>query len=356
MEVSFNSIESTECLIMLEDQAFSAGKLDMKLLKSLLARVKLDSRVLVGPGVGEDAAVIDFGDRCLVCKTDPVTFATDDIGWYAVHINANDLATMGATPRWFMATVLLPEGSCDETLIGNIFEQVTTACHELNVSLVGGHTEVTHDLNRPIVVGSMMGEVHKEKLVMSSGAQEGDAIVLTKKIPLEGTALIAREKESELLAAGYEQTFIASAQKLLREPGISVVKDAIVASSVAKIHAMHDPTEGGLATALHELAVAADVGILVDQESVPMVASGEQLCREFDLDPFGVIASGALLIVVGRDDAKLVVDTLRDSDIQGTVIGEVLPVESGVLLRRGGHKTPLTLYTKDEITKLFEFA
>ncbi|HOQ28727.1 MAG TPA: AIR synthase related protein, partial [Armatimonadota bacterium] len=147
------------------------GKLPAELLARLLSRHPVtDPRVLVGPAPGEDAAAIDMGDRVLVAKTDPITFATDAIGWYAVNVNANDIATMGAEPRWFLATVLLPEGA-EERLAEEIFEQIATACEELGIALVGGHTEITYGLSRPVIAGCLLGEAERERLLPSRGAR-----------------------------------------------------------------------------------------------------------------------------------------------------------------------------------------
>ena len=150
-----------------------AGKLPLELLTRLLGKIDVkDPRVVLGAKPGEDAALIDFGDRYLVTKTDPITFATDLIGWYLVQVNSNDLAVMGATPKWLMVTLLLPEGSTPEE-ISEIFDQLLKACEESNITLVGGHTEVTYDLSRPIAVGSMFGEVDKDRVVLTSGARPG---------------------------------------------------------------------------------------------------------------------------------------------------------------------------------------
>src|SRR6059036_1067548 len=179
------------------------GKLPGDLLQAILDKhAPRDPRVIVGPRVGEDAAVIDAGDRYLVVTSDPITFATDELGWYALHVNANDVVVRGATPRWFLATLLLPAGTTDEAGVRALFGQLAEACDDLEVALVGGHTEVTHGLDRPIVAGTMLGEVAKDKLVTTGGARVGDAIVLTKGVPLEGAAIIAREKEAELRARG----------------------------------------------------------------------------------------------------------------------------------------------------------
>src|SRR4051794_22627855 len=189
------------------------GKLPADLLHALLeSHAVHNPRVVVGARVGEDAAVIDLGDRYLVAATDPITFATDDLGWYAVHINANDIAVRGATPRWFLATLLLPAGATDEGLVRRLFAQIAEACAALDVALIGGHTEVTHGIDRPLVAGTMLGEVAKERLVTTGGAQVGDAVLLTKGVPLEGAAIIAREKERDLIARGVPAAIIEAAK------------------------------------------------------------------------------------------------------------------------------------------------
>ena len=331
----------------------ATGKLPAELLASLLARARrTDPRVIVGPRIGQDAAVIEMGDRYLVAKTDPITFATDDIGWYAVNVNANDIACMGARPQWFMATALLPEGRADAAMAENIFAQITEACAALNVILVGGHTEITYDLNRPLVIGAMLGEVAKDKLVTSRGARVGDAVLLTKAIPLEGTALIAREKENDLRSRGFSDEFIARAKKLLREPGISVVREALIAADAGLATAMHDPTEGGLATGLWELAQAADVGLAIDEEKIPLDAQGVQLCAAYDLDPLGVIASGSLLLTTPADRATRLIDLIEHAGVPCAAIGNVVPCEEGVTLVRGGQRRVLARFDADEITRL----
>jgi hydrogenase expression/formation protein HypE len=221
---------------------FDVGKLPMEFLRELLERYGgQDDRLVVGPRVGEDAAVLDMGERYLVVKTDPITFATDEIGWYLVHINANDLATMGATPRWLLLTLLLPERRTSRTMVEEIFAQVSQACDELSVVHCGGHTEITHGLDRPIAVGLLLGEVEKPDLVRTSGAQVGDDVILTKGIAIEGTAVLARELETRLMPE-VGTDLVARARSFLREPGISVVRDAQLVRKAGQPHAMHDPT------------------------------------------------------------------------------------------------------------------
>lgn len=329
------------------------GKLRPALLRELLARHAVpDARVVVGPRVGEDAAVLDMGDRYLVATTDPITFVTEDLGWYAVTVNANDLAVRGATPRWFLATCLLPEGHIDEATVSTLFTQLGTACRTNGVVLVGGHTEVTPGLDRPIVVGTMLGEVDKDRLVTTGGARPGDVVLLTKGVPLEGASIIARVRTAELRARGYEDAWLARARERLAQ--LSVVPEARLAVERVSVHAMHDPTEGGVATGLWELADAADVGLVVEAERIPVLADGAALCREFGLDPLGTIASGALLLALAPAEAGILLHALAREGIDAAFIGRVVPRASGVMLARGGQVAPLPRFDQDEIARLFQ--
>ena len=328
------------------------GKLRPALLRELLARhATPDARVVVGPRIGEDAAVLDMGDRYLVATTDPITFVTEDLGWYAVVVNANDLAVRGAAPRWLLATCLLPEGRVDEAAVAALFAQIGAACQSLGVALIGGHTEVTPGLDRPIVVGTMLGEVDKGRLVTTGGARPGDAVLLTKGVPIEGTSIIARARAAELRARGYDEAWLARAQGTLTR--LSVVPEALLAAELVPVHAMHDPTEGGVATGLWELADAAEVGLAVEAERIPVLAEGATLCREFGLDPLGTIASGALLLALTPADAGVVLHALAREGIEAAFIGRVVPREAGVVLSRGGRPEPLPRFDQDEITRLF---
>lgn len=331
-----------------------AGKLPLALLESLLTRLTpRDPRIVVGPRAGEDAAVLDFGDRYLVAKTDPITFATDEIGWYAVNVNANDIAMMGATPRWFLATVLLPAGQATAELADRIFAQIAHACDALGVSLVGGHTEITVGLSRPIISGTMLGEVAKERLITTAGARVGDAVLLVKPAPIEGTALIALERSDELRRRGYSPAFIAAAQRYLHEPGISVVAPAQLALATAPVHAMHDPTEGGVMTGLLEVARAAGTGLAVDLDAIPIPAESAVLCREFGLDPLGTIASGAIILTAAAGDAARLAGTLTAAGYPTVQIGKITPAAEGLVALRDGRPTRWPIFAADEITKLF---
>ena len=330
------------------------GKLPAEHLARLLAKhTRPDPRLIVGARVGEDAAVIDMGDRYLVAKTDPITFATDEIGWYAVNVNANDIACAGATPRWFLATLLLPEGKTDIKLVETIFEQIAAACDQLKVTLAGGHTEITYGLDRPVVVGQMLGEVTPDRLVATAGARVGDDIVVTKGVAVEATAIIAREKVDELRGT-FDADYLRRCQGFLHEPGISVLRDAQIAQTAGTVHAMHDPTEGGLATGLWEVSRAAGVGLEIDEAAIPILPETAALCAQFGLDPLGVIASGALLIICSPVETGAIVGTLVDAGIPATIVGRAVEPRRGCRLLTPDGERPLPVFARDEIAHLFE--
>ena len=330
-----------------------AGKLPLELLTRLLDKIDIkDPRVILGPRAGEDAALIDFGDRYLVTKTDPITFATDLIGWYVVQVNSNDLAVMGATPKWLMVTLLLPEGTLPE-MVQDIFDQLLDACKALDIALVGGHTEVTYGVPRPIAVGAMFGEVDKDKVVLTSGARPGDSVVLTQGIAIEGASLLAREVPDELRKRGVSNDSIEKAKDYLFTPGISVVKAASIACAATKIHSMHDPTEGGLATGLLELAVGADVGLMIDMDRIPVLPECRSICDALGLDPFGLIGSGALLATLPQTHAQRLVDALASEDIPAYEIGRVTPKEEGLKLRTANGVIGLPTFERDELARYF---
>ena len=301
------------------------GKLPPEMLAMFLQQAPIfDPRLILGPGIGLDCAVIDYGSRYLVFKSDPITFATDQIGWYAVQVNCNDIATCGATPRWIILSLLLPEGKTDAALVEQVFTQVYDACNKLDISVIGGHTEITSSLNRVIVVATIVGEVEHGRLVTPRGAQPGNSLLLTKGIPIEATALIAREAFS-LLRNEFKPDELELAANFLYEPGISILNDARIAQSAGGVTAMHDPTEGGLAAALWELAEASHVSIVVNPEAIPVPAISSRICRFLDIDPLAAIASGALLLSVEADRAEIVQSALENAGVLCARIGDVEP-------------------------------
>ena len=332
------------------------GKFPAGLLERMLAKNQItDPRVVLGPGVGEDAAALDMGDRLLVAKCDPITFATDSIGWYAVQVNANDVACTGATPMWFLATILVPEGF-SQTQGEAIFDQVVEACAGLGVSLVGGHSEVTQGIHRPIVMGAMLGEVGRDRLVRTGGAQEGDSVVITKGIAIEGSALLARERAQGLRDKGVPDEVIEKTAGYLSNPGISVVKDASIAIEAVAVHSLHDVTEGGLATGLREVATASGLGIAVEQDSIPVLPECRDICSALDLDPLGLLASGAMLVTLPAIDVPRLLSALGSEGIDGYEIGQMLALDEGLqMIGREGEVT-LPEFARDELARYFSQA
>ncbi|MDP6278411.1 MAG: AIR synthase-related protein, partial [Nitrospinota bacterium] len=260
--------------------------------------------------------------------------------------------TVGARPKWFLVTVLLPEAGTDEALVRGIWADLTRALEPIGCALCGGHTEVTAGLARPIICGQMLGEVSREGLIRGDGAREGDAVLLTRGVPVEGTAILAGAKGEELVPI-LGRDLIERAAGYIDSPGISVVSAALAAAGTGLVHAMHDPTEGGLATGIHELAEAAGLGAGIDEEAIPLSVEGEAMCRSLGLDPLGVITSGALLLAVPPSGEADVREALADAGALGVRIGRLLQAEEGVTLLRKEGPVPLPRYDSDEIGKIF---
>jgi len=329
------------------------GKLPHELLTRLLAKWPVtDPRVLLGPGVGLDCAVLDFGDTLLVLKTDPITFVTGELGWYGVQVNANDIATSGAAPRWFLATLLLPDQSSTQEWVAEIFQQICEACQQIGVALIGGHTEITYGLDRPILVGTMIGEVPRGRLITPQGASPGDRILLTKGVPIEATAILAREFPEKLVAV-LTPGELQQAQQFLYDPGISVLRDARLATQAGVVSAMHDPTEGGLTGALWELAEASSRRLLIDVNAVPVPELSARICHRLGLDPLAAIASGALLLTAPPDSVSTIQQALESDGIPCAEIGSVEDGPFSVWSQTEIGLELLPRPARDEITKLF---
>ncbi len=327
------------------------GKFPPQFLQQLLAKERVhDPRVLLGPKVGEDAAAINLGQRLLIAKSDPITFATDSIGWYAVQVNANDLACTGGTPQWFLATLLVPE-TFTEADAESVFDQMLGACNDMNIALVGGHSEVTYGIDRPIIMGTMLGEVDRTGLITTGGAQEGDSIVVTKGIAIEGTAILAREREGEIKQAGVSQDTIEKAKDYLHQPGISALKEAGIACSVAEVHSLHDPTEGGLITGLREVAQASGMGLAVEKSSIPVLPECAEICQALKLNPLGLLASGCLIITLPASQVLPLLAGLEAEGIFGCEIGQILAPEEGLICIGYAGETTLPVFPRDELAR-----
>ncbi len=351
------------------------GKLPADLLAQLISTLPIDDPDLIlGPSVGEDAAIIDIGrgseeeapSTCgpgvlsqqdgagtlLAAKSDPITFATEEIGYYAVNVCANDLAVCGARPRFYLPTVLLPEGTTEKDVQG-ICEQLGAACRALEIVVAGGHTEVTAAVNQPVVAGTLLGEVARDKVVRTGGCRPGDVVLLVGSAGIEGTSIIAREGRDALLEQGWSVADLDEAANYLYEPGISVLGPALAAAEAELVTAMHDPTESGVATGLWELADASGCGLEVELAAVPVTPLTEAACAAFGLDPLGTIASGGLLATAGPEDVDTVLGLWRGMGREGQAIGRVLAADEGVYGLLDGAKVALPRFDADEIVKLW---
>jgi len=332
-----------------------AGKLPAALLSRLLAAYPTtDPTVLVGPGIGRDATAIAFGDRVLVAKTDPITFASAGAAAYLIDVNANDLACMGARARYLLVTALFPEG-VSVADVERQFHELGDACGRRGISLVGGHTEVTQGVVRPILVGMMLGDAMPDRLVAPGGARPGDRILVGGAIAVEGTALLAREIPDRLVPlVGREM--VGRAARLLESPGISVLPAIDALAGVHGVRALHDPTEGGLSTGIRELASASGCGAEIDRERVPVRPETVAVSEALGLDPLGMLASGSLLLAADPGAVDAIVASGHRGGVDFADIGRLTDVSGEFRLRDGGTTAELPEWTTDEVSRALESA
>lgn len=330
-------------------QPLPAGKLPGWLLKKVLPASVADEQVLVGPGVGCDAAAVAIGEQVVVAKTDPITFASERAAFHLVEVNANDLACMGAQPRWLLVTSLLPVGVTPADVLSS-FTELTEACRLRGVQLIGGHTEIVPGIDRALLIGSMLGITTPGQLITPGGARAGDVLMLTKGLAIEGTALLAQERSAELIPLVGEEV-VRRASRLLHDPGISVVADCQAATEVAGVTALHDPTEGGLATAIREIAAPAGLGATLASDRIPILPESVAICEALGLDPLGLLASGSLLLAANPEFAADVRVAIGAAGIPVAEIG-ILTEDSTFSIRRNRVLEPLPDFAVDEIARL----
>jgi len=249
-----------------------------------------------------------------------------------------------------MVTALLPPGTTEQEVESH-FRELRDACLQQSISLVGGHTEVTFGLDRPILVGVLIGKAEDGRLLRPGGARPGDRLLLTGAIALEGTALVARELGARLSGA-VDPLMVERAASLLLEPGISVVAEAIALLEAGGVTALHDPTEGGLATGVRELALAAGCGATIDREAVPILPETAAIAGALGLDPLGMLASGSLLAAADAGAVERLISISGALGFQLTPIGEVTDQAGQFTLRAGGLEQELPVYGSDEITRV----
>jgi len=331
-------------------QPLSVGKLDPATLKQLIfSRLgNKDSRVILGPNIGEDATVIDFGNKALVVHSDPITGAVENVGWLAVNVCTNDIATRGIRPLWILTVLLLPE-NLTLTQLKTITTQIDKAAKNLGVAVVGGHSEVTPGINRPIIITTAIGEAINKRFVRTSGARVGDAIVVTKGAAIEGTAILSQELR-DFLQTKLSNNTIKRANQFIKMT--SVMEEALTAVEVGEVHAMHDATEGGIAGGLQELAWASNLGIVVYEKKIPIHDETEIICKTVGIDPLKTISSGALIISAQPEKAEKIVATIRKKGIKAAVIGKMVDKKEGIyIVRKDGTRLNLEKPVKEELWK-----
>jgi hydrogenase maturation factor len=326
------------------------GKIPIDVLQNIIFKhlgVKR-KEVLLGPAVGIDGAVIEVGNKALITSTDPITGAFERIGWLAVNVNANDIATFGVRPTLFSSCILLPENATEKT-VETISRQMDLAAKKLEIAIIGGHCEVTPGITHPIIVGSVMGITEKKHYVTSGNAKPGDMLILTKGAGIEGTAILAADRK-ELLKKHFTSAFLEKAADFFN--CISIVEDAVSAFETGGVTAMHDPTEGGVAGGVQEIADASNVGVKVLRAKIPIHRETLKVCEFFKIDPLQLISSGALLIAAQRDSAEKIVETLRDKGIRAAVIGEFLKApKKRILVGKNGVEETLMRPLSDHLWK-----
>jgi hydrogenase expression/formation protein HypE len=327
------------------------GKLPSELLSRHLGTLAGgDPAVLLPAAIGEDVSALDMtGVEVLVAHGDPITLSGSDLGRYAVLVNANDIAASGGEPRWLLTTVLLPDGTTPSQALA-LLDDIAVTAAAADVVLVGGHTEVTDVVTRPVVSATMLGVVRRAGLRDKREVLPGDKVILTKELAAEGTALLARELGERLRDLGMSDAELGSSLGLLDL--LSIVPEARLATRFAGVRALHDVTEGGLATALRELAAACHHGIIVHRERIPVFPQTTRVCELLGADPLGLIASGSLLICCRPAEAQTVTVILHDALIEAVEIGEVGEAGAGVTALERGRPADWPEFAVDEAARL----
>ncbi len=329
-----------------------AGKFPADLLDDYFEHLPAtDPRLLITPGIGEDTAALDLaGKDTLVITSDPITFVTDRLGDYTVVINANDIATSGAIPQWLMTTLLFPPAS-SASAVRMVMRDIARACRQWDITLCGGHTEITDAVSRPVVIGTLTAALERKDLIRKDRMQAGDHILLTKGVAVEGTAIIAHEFAERLQTLGVGEAFILKCQDFTEE--ISILPEAAAARQFPGVTAMHDVTEGGLATALAELSMAGGQRLRIDMTAIPVYPQTARLCRLLGIDPLGLIGSGSLLLTCHPESSAAIEAAIQQCGVPVTRIGEVHGAGEGIEARHCGRAVDWPVFAVDELTRLF---
>jgi len=336
-------------IVLINDPGLEEGKPSWKILSELLRLLpSKDADLVMGPNIGEDAAILRLGDGFLVVHADPITTATSMIGWLAVHVSANDIAVRGVRPRWFVPVIMMPSGIEIDT-VRKIFSDMGEALRTIGGVVIGGHTEISPDLSRPIIAMTAIGYT-RNRVIMTRDARPGDKVLVIGHIGGEGAAVIASDFEKLLLSRGIDKRIIDEARRYVRE--ISVVEKALRIKDY--VNTMHDPTEGGVLQALREIALASGNDIIVDRNNFRVDNVVKIITESLGLDPLKLLSSGTLVATVPPKNLDKVVEILTEIGEKFSIVGDVVPGNGRLVLRGQGCETVIEDDIVDEIYKVWK--
>lgn len=315
------------------------GKLDSDLLKEIVfGKITYRSEdVRTRPGIGEDCALIDFGEYDCVMSTDPISSTVSDIGRLAIHITCNDIASNGVQPLGIMLACMLPEGTTDDE-VEKIMEQAGTTAAEVGVEIIGGHTEITPTVKQPLIVSTAIGKAPAGTSQSGNDMVPGDFIMMTKAVGLEGTGIIACDHEEEIRAVLKEDgSRLVTDEEIERAKSflnlVSVVPEGVAAGKVGT-HGMHDITEGGILGAVWEMCQISHTGAEVWEDAIPMHPETEKICSLYDVDPLRLISSGSMIIIVPKEKRKAMEETMKSASVDASIIGIITEEKEGVCMAK----------------------
>lgn len=327
------------------------GKLPNDVLERIVISNIKNKReeVLVGAAIGLDTAIINYGEDVCVISTDPITGATKDLGGLAIHISCNDVSTSGAEPIGVLLTILAPPSTREED-IENIMKEASKAAEEINIEIMGGHTEITDAVNRIVISTTVVGKQKKARLPNINEVKEGDKILITKYAGIEGTSILAKELEEKLKGLlGEEKLKEAKNMSSM----LSVVKEGIICGNIG-VKYMHDITEGGVFGAVWEASKAIGKGVKIVEAAIPVKDFTREIADILEIDVYRLISSGSMIVITGEEKADEIQDVLSENNIKSTIIGEV--VGEKVLLDKGGTIVEIDAPGSDELYKALDLS
>jgi hydrogenase expression/formation protein HypE len=326
------------------------GKLDNDLLETIVLRHISHRRpeVLTRPGVGEDCAVIDFGDYDCVLSTDPITAAAAQAGFLAIHVSCNDIASNGVAPLGIMLAVLLPEGT-EEEEVRALMRRAAEAAEELDVEIIGGHTEITAAVTKPVIISTAIGRSRKGASQSAKNMRPGDCLLLTKQAGLEGTGIIAGDFKQRLAGVLTEEE-TAEAEAMLSR--VSVVREGVIAGKIGTA-GMHDVTEGGVLGAVWEMCGISGTGAEIWEDAIPVAAVTRKLCDRLGLNSLRLISSGSMLIAARPEKKEALLSAIGEAGVEIACIGVVREHGAGIVMIGGdGVRRTVDPPGADEIYKV----